>query len=107
MHGIRQAAKLAGISEALLALWLETGRIKPTTELGPAFGSRGCCFDDEAVEQIRRLAENGQSDKSRDGSSPSAKSQRRGRSTPPSPNAEFLTVAQVAERWGLSVDTIT
>lgn len=109
MHGIRQAAKLAGISEALLALWLETGRIKPTTDLGPVFGSRGCCFDDAAIEEIRKLAENGngQQDKSRTGSGATPRSQRRGRSVRPSPNAEFLTVQQIAERWELSPDTIT
>jgi hypothetical protein len=29
VYSLKQAAKLAGISEALLALWVEQGRVKP------------------------------------------------------------------------------
>jgi hypothetical protein len=123
MHGPKQAAKLAGITEALLALWIEQGRVKPTHVLSTAhvkvpgrppgeelFGFGRFMFDDAAIEQIRKLAENGngQQDKSRTGSHSSGeKSQRRGRSAKPSPDAEFLTVQQIAERWELSPDTIT
>ena len=106
MHSLKQAAKLAGITEALLALWVEQGRVKPAVNtpatslpipgrpgvvredfVAPAF----CAFDDRNIEQIRALAEK-----------PEPKVRRKATS-----DADFLTVAQVAERWGLSSDTIT
>jgi AraC-like DNA-binding protein len=106
MHSLKQAAKLAGITEALLALWVEQGRVKPAVNtpatplpvpgrpglvredfVAPAFYG----FDDRNIEQIRALAEK-----------PETKPRRKA-----TPDAEFLTVAQVAERWGLSSDTIT
>jgi hypothetical protein len=106
MHSLKQAAKLAGITEALLALWVEQGRVKPAVStpaaalpvpgrpgvvredfITPAF----CAFDDRNIEQIRALAE-----------SPEPKVRRKAQT-----DSEFLTVAQIAERWGLSPDTIT
>ena len=106
MFNIKQAAKLAGITEALLALWVEQGRVKPAVTtpatplpipgrpgvvredfVAPAF----CAFDDRNIEQIRALAEK-----------PGSKSRRKAPT-----DSEFLTVAQVAERWSLSSDTIT
>ena len=72
MYSVKQAAKLAGITEALLALWVEQGRVKPAVNtpatplpipgrpgvvredfVAPAF----CAFDDRNIEQIRALAE--------------------------------------------------
>ncbi len=106
MYSVKQAAKLAGITEALLALWVEQGRVKPAVNtpatplpipgrpgvvredfVAPAF----CAFDDRNIEQIRALAEK-----------PELKARRKAPT-----DSEFLTVAQVAERWGLSSDTIT
>ena len=55
--------------------------------VAPAF----CAFDDRNIEQIRALAEK-----------PEPKARRKAPT-----DADFLTVAQVAERWGLSSDTIT
>jgi hypothetical protein len=48
-------------------------------------------FDDRNIDQIRALAEK-----------PECKQRRKAQT-----DSEFLTVAQVAERWGLSSDTIT
>ena len=106
MYSVKQAARLTGISEELLSLWVATKRIKPAVSqpatalpvpgrpgvvredfIAPAF----CAFDDRNIEQIRALAEK-----------PETKPRRKA-----TPDAEFLTVAQVAERWGLSSDTIT
>jgi hypothetical protein len=106
VYSAKQAAKLAGITEALLVLWVEQGRVKPAVNtpatalpvpgrpgvvredfVAPAFYG----FDERNIEQIRALAE-----------TPEPKSR------PKAPtDADFLTVAQVAERWGLSPDTIT
>jgi hypothetical protein len=106
MHSLKEAARRAGISEELLSLWVATKRIKPAVNtpatplpipgrpgvvredfVAPAF----CAFDDRNIEQIRALAEK-----------PEPKVRRKATS-----DADFLTVAQVAERWGLSSDTIT
>ena len=106
MYSVKQAAKLAGITEALLVLWVEQGRVKPAVNtpatplpipgrpgvvredfVAPAF----CAFDDRNIKQIRALAEK-----------PEPKARRKAPT-----DADFLTVAQVAERWGLSSDTIT
>jgi hypothetical protein len=106
MHSLKEAARRAGISEELLSLWVSTKRIKPAVSqpatalpipgrpgvvredfVAPAF----CAFDDRNIEQIRALAEK-----------PEPKVRRKMQT-----DSEFLTVAQVAERWGLSSDTIT
>jgi AraC-like DNA-binding protein len=106
MHSLKEAARRAGISEELLSLWVATKRIKPAVNtpatalpvpgrpgvvredfVAPAF----CAFDDRNIEQIRALAEK-----------PESKPRRKAQT-----DSEFLTVAQVAERWGLSPDTIT
>jgi AraC-like DNA-binding protein len=106
MHSLKEAARRAGISEELLSLWVATKRIKPAVNtpatalpipgrsglvredfVAPAF----CAFDDRNIEQIRALAEK-----------PESKPRRKAQT-----DSDFLTVAQVAERWGLSSDTIT
>jgi hypothetical protein len=106
VYSVKQAAKLAGITQALLVLWVEQGRVKPAVNtpatalpvpgrpgvvredfVAPAFYG----FDERNIEQIRALAE---------------KPEPKSRHKPPT-DSEFLTVAQVAERWGLSTDTIT
>ena len=112
MHGIREAAQLAGISEDLLELWLERGMVKPTQEWASAkVQIRGLAedvlavsryrFDDDAVEQIRQLAEasNATSDVS-----PSRRIHRN--SSKSSADTAFHTVAQIATMWNLSPDTI-
>ena len=106
MYSAKQAAKLAGITEALLALWVEQGQVKPAVNTPatalPVPGRPGVvredftvsafyAFDNKNIEQIRALAEK-----------PEPKSRRKDPT-----DSEFLTVAQVAERWGLSSDTIT
>jgi hypothetical protein len=106
VYSVKQAAKLAGITEALLVLWVEQGRVKPAVNTPatalPVPGRPGvvredfvapgfCAFDDRNIEQIRALAEK-----------PETK-----RRSKVQTDSEFLTVAQVAERWGLSSDTIT
>jgi hypothetical protein len=106
VYSAKQAAKLAGITEALLVLWVEQGRVKPAVNTPatalPVPGRPGvvredfiapgfCAFDDRNIEQIRALAEK-----------PEPKPRRKATT-----DADFLTVAQVAERWGLSADTIT
>ena len=106
VFSVKEAARRAGISEELLQLWVSTKRIQPAVNtpatalpipgrpgvvredfVAPAF----CAFDDRNIEQIRALAEK-----------PEPKSRRKAQT-----DADFLTVAQVAERWGLSSDTIT
>jgi AraC-like DNA-binding protein len=106
VYSIKQAARLTGISEELLQLWVATKRITPAVNTPatalPVPGRRGVvredfvapafyAFDDRNIEQIRALAEK-----------PEPKSHRKAPT-----DSEFLTVAQVAERWGLSSDTIT
>lgn len=104
--GIKAAAKSAGISEELLALWVETGRITPTESAPktylPVPGRPGeeredfslpAChmFDDAAIAKIRALAEKPQSKK-----------------TFPEPPGvkDFYSVAEVAALLNLSSDTI-
>ena len=72
MHSLKEAARRAGITETLLALWVEQGRVKPAVSqpatalpipgrpgvvredfVAPAFYA----FDDRNIEQIRALAE--------------------------------------------------
>jgi hypothetical protein len=38
MYGIREAARLAGISEELLAVWLKTGEVEASERLGEIAG---------------------------------------------------------------------
>jgi hypothetical protein len=106
MYSVKEAARRAGISEELLLLWVSTKRIRPATNTPaaqlPVPGRPGevredfavpafYAFDERNIEQIRALAEQ-----------PEPKPRRK-----TTTDSEFLTVAQVAERWGLSSDTIT
>jgi hypothetical protein len=103
--GIKAAAKSAGISEELLALWVETGRITPTEsapktylpvpnrpgEVREDFMLPDChMFDDAAIAKIRALAEKPQSKKA----------------TAPPGVKDFYAVAEVAALLNLSPDTI-
>ncbi len=104
--GIKAAAKSAGISEELLALWLETGRITPTESTPKTylpvpnrpgavredFMFPACyMFDDAAIKRIRALAEKPQS-KRETSALPAVK--------------DFYTVAEVGTLLNLSSDTI-
>jgi AraC-like DNA-binding protein len=103
--GIKAAAKSAGITEELLALWVETGRVTPTEstpktylpvpnrpgEEREDFSVPAChMFDDAAIKRIRALAEKPQPKKD---------------ATPPGVR-DFYTVAEVAGLLNLSSDTI-
>jgi hypothetical protein len=105
--GFKQAAKQAGVTEELLALWIKTGRIKPDAPLSTAhlripgldegdelFGLGRFLFTADDIEKLREMAEGRE------------KRARRSVRTPEPVDPEFFTVAQVAERWGLSTDTI-
>jgi hypothetical protein len=107
VYSIKQAAQRAGITEALLLLWVETKRVRPASSQPavnlavpnrphevredfavPAFYA----FDDKNIEQIRALAEKPQP-------------------RPPKPEAviadkDFYSVADVALLWNLSPDSI-
>jgi AraC-like DNA-binding protein len=107
VYSLKEAARRAGISEALLMLWVETKRIRPATSMSavnlpvpnrphevredfsvPAFYE----FDERNIEQIRALAEKPQP-------------------KPPKPETvstdkEFYSVADVALLWNLSPDSI-
>ena len=107
MYSVKQAARLAGISEELLRLWVSTKRIKPATDTPavqlpvpnrpnevredfavPAFYA----FDERNIEQIRALAEKPPSKRGNSVTLPAAK--------------DFYTVGEVAALLNLSPDTI-
>jgi hypothetical protein len=101
MYGIKQAARRSGVTEELLALWVSTGRVKPSAkypdipDLPEGFqppASSDWLFDDEAIVRIRTLAEKPEKPKRE----PTAVIR----------NQEFFTVAEVAVLWNLSSDTI-
>jgi hypothetical protein len=107
MHSLKEAARLAGISQELLSLWVATKRIKPVVNRPatalPVPGRPGVvredfvapgflAFDDRNIEQIRALAEHPQP-------------------KPPktetvSVDKDFYSVADVALLWNLSTDSI-
>lgn len=107
MYSVKQAARLAGISEELLLLWVSTKRIKPATDTPavqlpvpnrpdevredfavPAFYA----FDERNIEQIRALAEKPPSKRNNSAPLPAVK--------------DYYTVAEVAALLNLSPDTI-
>jgi hypothetical protein len=100
-YSLERAAKLAGIGEGLLILWIETGRFKPM-ELTPPdvfeefdpvpFQYRHFLVTNANLRDLRRLVEN---------------------SAPVREKAKFehvkgtnWTLKELADKWGLSTDTI-
>lgn len=57
MYGIKEAARQAGITEQLLALWLKTGEVEATEELGELSGPGKYLFDESAIKRLRQLAQ--------------------------------------------------
>ena len=56
MYGICDAAKQIGVTEELLAIWLENGQVKATVEMNKLFGLGRFLFDEEAIEGAMQLA---------------------------------------------------
>jgi MerR HTH family regulatory protein len=97
--GVREAARRTGVSEAVLILWLETGKIKPFQTLDAIFGNGQYLFDDAAVERIRQVIDGARTD-----SNP--KLRRVKGATNSDVPKEFYSVAEVAALWNLSTDSI-
>jgi MerR HTH family regulatory protein len=57
MYGIKEAARQAGITEELLALWLKTGEAEATEELGELSGPGKYLFDESAIKRLHQLAQ--------------------------------------------------
>lgn len=57
MYGIKEAARQAGITEELLALWLKTGEAEATEELGELSGPGKYLFDESAIKRLHQRAQ--------------------------------------------------
>ena len=88
---LKQSAKLAGIGEALLILWIETERFKPSIELQGAekiLGWNRYILTDHDVKRLRKIVE---------GNTKIVAEHVKGTN---------WKVAELAEAWGVSSDTI-
>src|ERR1700735_2082665 len=56
MYGIREAARQAGISEELLAVWLKTGEVEASEQLGEIAGLGKYLFDESGIKRVGQLA---------------------------------------------------
>jgi len=56
MVSVRDAAKQIGVTEELLAIWLENGQVKATVEMNKLFGLGRFLFNEEAIEIAIQLA---------------------------------------------------
>jgi hypothetical protein len=57
MYGIKEAARQAGISEELLAVWLKTGEAEATEQLGEIAGLGKYLFDERTIKRVGQLAQ--------------------------------------------------
>jgi len=88
---LKQSAKLAGIGEALLILWIETEQFKPSIELQGVenlLGWNRYILTDDDVKRLRKTVE---------GNAKTAVEHAKGTN---------WKVAELAAAWGLSTDTI-
>jgi hypothetical protein len=106
----KQAAERAGITEALLHLWVSTGKVKPTMELSTrkhnlsglskgaleSFAPEGhrfiFQFNYAAVEELRRMVEHS--------------SEKKAKSESDHVKGSHYTVQELASLWGFGVDKI-
>jgi hypothetical protein len=103
--GIREASRLAGVTEQLLALWVKTGRVGFTQDLSEVFGPGRYLFDEAAIVRIRQHAEG-----SRTVSSGKTKPKSGGVKGANAANTtdakEWYSVADIAVLMNLSTDSI-
>jgi len=99
VFGLKQAAAMSGISDGLLILWIQTGRIKPSQENSfslpgstePALGWDRYLFNDEDIAKLRSMVEQTTVKKSKQ---------------PAHVKGAHYTVQELAVEWGLGVDKI-
>src|SRR5277367_963549 len=97
VFGLKQAAAMSGVTEGLLILWVQTGRIKPSQENNfslpgrtePALGWDRYLFNEKDIAKLRSMVEQTTVKKSKQ---------------PAHVKGAHYTVQELATEWGLGVD---
>lgn len=105
VFGLEQSAKMAGISEEMLILWISTGRFTPSIELkgvipgqsNSPFGYHRFSCTEQDIKKLRRLAEE---------TAQVSKSEHRPARKSIHVKGTLYTVQELAAEWGFGVDKI-